>query len=196
MEFKEQKGVIQSILHDLNQDCTSVQRIANIVSAHNEKQRLIEEQDALKEKKALKQLKLRQKEEEDKAKSYKGKEKVLDSPFPSLIWPQFPVLLLECTYSPPIDTEEGTLPKKLQEDEAHQEEIATLIALVEHYRKVANESNLLSKEYKEKYFETNAKVTTQQELILKLNNQGMEQFQGNEVETLKEGMRQKREENR
>ena len=43
----------------------------------------------------------------------KGKEKVVDSPLPSPSRIQFPKLLPEHTYSPPINTEEEMLLKKL-----------------------------------------------------------------------------------
>ena len=47
--FKEQMEVIQIILKDLNQVKCAVQRIANAVSTHNERQRLQEEEQSKKE---------------------------------------------------------------------------------------------------------------------------------------------------
>ena len=48
-ELKEQMEAIKSILSDLNQDRATVQRIADIVSAHNERQKLQDEEQAKKE---------------------------------------------------------------------------------------------------------------------------------------------------
>ena len=57
--------VIQTILKDLNQDRLTVQRIADVVSAHNERQRLQEEEQAKKEEEALKQMRIMGREEEE-----------------------------------------------------------------------------------------------------------------------------------
>ena len=63
---------------------------------------------------------------------------------------------------------------KEREKEEHQEEVATLNSLVDHYKKEAQEASALCQEYEAKYLAANAKLIQQQELIVKLTHQGVE----------------------
>ena len=177
------------ILRDLNQDRVAVQRIADAVSAHNECQRLLEEEQAKKEEEDLEQLRRTRREEEEQAHKSKGKEKLEASSLPSPGPIPFPKV------SPDhMDTEEELKLKQEQEEEERQEEVATLNSLVDHYKKEALEANALHREYETNYLVANAKLLQQQEIIVTLTHQGVEQLQEKEVKNLKEGLRYIRQE--
>ena len=101
-------------------------------------------------------------EEEEKARKFKGKEKLEDSPLPS---PKHlhPSFFPKDIPSFPIITEGEIQFTKQQENESHQKEIATLIALVDHYKNEAQD-------YEQKFLEENTKMSKQQELILRFTS--------------------------
>ena len=144
---------MKSLLSDLNQDREDVKRIFEAVTAHNECQRLQEEETAKKEDDALVELKRKRREEEEEAHKSKGKEKMADSPIPSPKPLPFPEL------SPKhMDTEAKKKLKQEQEEEDRQEELATLNSLLDHYKREAQEANASRKEYEAKFLEASTKL--------------------------------------
>ena len=78
------------------------------------------------------ELRKKRQEEKEAAKKDKGKGKLEDSPIPS---PR-PIVFLELLYNP-REYEEELKAKLQKEEESRQEELDTLNALLEHYKKEA-----------------------------------------------------------
>ena len=135
--------------------------------------------------------KRRQREEEEEAKKSKGKGKLEDSPIPSPRLIEFPKL----PYNP-RDYEEELKAKLQQEEENHQEELATLNALLDHYKREANEAKASRKEYEAKWLEASQKITQQDKMIAKLAQEGVEMLPEQHMENLKEAMRHMWQENK
>ena len=145
---------IKSLLSDLNQDRAAVQRIADVIMAHNKCQRLLEEEKAKKEEADLEELRRKRSEEEEEACKNKGKEKVEESPMPSPQPITFPELSLDH-----MDTTKELKLKQQQEEEDWQEEVATLKSMVDHYKREAQDVDAIRREYEAKYLEASAKLT-------------------------------------
>ena len=156
-------------MSDLNQDREAVKRIVEAVTAHNIRQRLQEEEIAKQEEEALIELKKKRREEEEEAYKSKGKEKMANSPIPSPKPLSFPEL------SPKrMDFEAEIKLKQEQAEEERQEELATLNALLDHYKREAQEANARCREHKAKWLEVSKKLAQQEEIIVRLTQEGVD----------------------
>ena len=68
-------------------------------------------------------------------------------------------------------------------------ELDTLNALLEHYKKEAAEAKANRKDYEDKWLEASKKITQQEEMIVKLVQEGFEKLPEQHAENLKEAMR-------
>ena len=135
--------------------------------------------------------KKRKEEEEAAAKKDKGKGKLEDSPIPlprPMVFPELP-------YNP-RDYEEELKAKLQQEEESHQEELDTLNALLDHYKREAKEAKANRKDYEAKWLEASQKISQQDEMIARLAQEGVEKLLEQHMENLKEAMRHMRQENK
>ena len=133
----------------------------------------------------------KRKEEEEEARKSKGKEKLADSPIPSHRPLPFPELSPE-----PIDFEAEIKLKQEQAEEERQEELATLNSLLDHYKQEAQGANASHREYEAKWLEVSTKLAQQEEIIVRLAQEGVDLLLGQQVENLKEDMRHMRQENK
>ena len=137
------------------------------------------------------ELRKKRQEEEEATKKDKGKGKIEDSPIPS---PR-PIVFPELPYDP-REYEKELRAKQHQEEESRQEELDTLNALLEHYKKEAEEAKANCKDYEAKWLVASQKLSQQDEMIARLAQEGVEKLPKQHMENLKEAMRHMRHKNK
>ena len=182
---------MKSLVSDLNQNREAVQRIAEAVNVHNERLRQQDEEKAKQEKAELEALRKKRKEEAEAAQKDQGKGKIEESPIPSPQPMEFPEIAFDAR-----ELEDELKLRQQHEEESRQEELDTLNALLEHYKREANEAKANRHEYEVKWLEASKKLTEQEELITKLTHEGVEALPEQQTENLKEAIRHIRQENK